>query len=775
MSSDLFKALPPLVQEAAIGMVAVDSAQRIVLFNGGAERLFGYRAEEVLGQPLDLLIPAASRARHRELVTGLAEGALHARRMEGRPAIRGLRKDGGSFPARASISKVRVDGETWMLAVLRNTAESGFLTEEPEIAAHVTTLLADQSGLGLVICDPSGDILKVNPGFSRLMGESPLNFAGKPFVLRVAAHDRAMVKGLMTQALDRGGFGPLEATLIAAGKRPLSVRLHGHVARGEEGDQLWVSVDDITARKEAERIRDRLAHAQHVARIGSWELDLASGEVWFSDEIYSICGLDRGTRVRNLEGAMDLVHPEDRESVRDGIARATAERTPWAMRHRVLRPDGLVRIVQQRGEISYGSKGEPLRMLGTCQDITDRVHMENRLNAAHRDAALVRDRLNEAQRVARIGNWEWDIASGSLWWSDEVYRIFGYRPGMIQPSYETFLSWIPDEDRVRVEAAVAEALQDRERSYTVRHRIVLPDGREGMVEERGRTFYDDDGTAVRMIGTCQDITEQMILENQLHQAQKMEAVGQLTAGIAHDFNNLLGIALANIELLEERLPASDPARTLLEPALSSIRRGAHLTGRLMAFSRQQDLAMQAVALSRLIPETEVLLARSCGKAVRLETVLDPGLPAIWTDPVQLETALLNLANNARDAMEGRGSLILMARDCGTPRLPRAREPGTAHPLPGFPAELRGSESGFVCISMIDSGPGMSAEVLRRVLDPFFTTKPPGQGTGLGLSMVYGFIRQSGGAMTLESAPGKGTGVHLFLPHAPLNEPDQATA
>ncbi len=250
------------------------------------------------------------------------------------------------------------------------------------------------------------------------------------------------------------------------------------------------------------------------------------------------------------------------------------------------------------------------------------------------------------------------------------------------------------------------------------------------------------------IGVIHDITERRRAEEmreQLRQSQKMEAIGQLTGGIAHDFNNLLAVVMGNLELLDMRV-SDDFSRRLIDQALHSTTRGAELTQRLLAFGRQQNLRAKRLNANELILSISSVLRHTLGDPVSVRTSLAPGLPEVEVDPGQLENALINLALNARDAMPNGGSLTIR-----TNYLRPSDE--MAH----------SSEHGYVVISVTDTGSGMSEEVRARVFEPFFTTKEIGKGSGLGLSMVHGFITQSGGHVHVDSVPGRGTEVSLHLP------------
>ncbi len=261
-----------------------------------------------------------------------------------------------------------------------------------------------------------------------------------------------------------------------------------------------------------------------------------------------------------------------------------------------------------------------------------------------------------------------------------------------------------------------------------------------------------EGGGRMLIGISRDITAQRSVEEQLRQAQKMEAIGQLTGGIAHDFNNLLTGIIGSLALMQKRLGQgrTEALERYAGLALASANRAAALTHRLLAFSRRQPLEAKAVDANALVLAMEELLRRTLGEGVVLRSVGAPGLWPTLCDPHQLENALLNLAINARDAMPDGGRLTIETANAALDEAHAAREPGVA-------------AGDYVMVSVSDTGSGMPPEVVARAFDPFFTTKPIGQGTGLGLSMIYGFVKQSDGHIAIQSEPGRGTTVRLFLP------------
>lgn len=275
---------------------------------------------------------------------------------------------------------------------------------------------------------------------------------------------------------------------------------------------------------------------------------------------------------------------------------------------------------------------------------------------------------------------------------------------------------------------------------------------------------NEEGTLLGFAKITRDITEKVEAQKaltqareELFQSQKMEAIGQLTGGVAHDFNNLLMAVLGSLEILKKRLP-DDPALTpLLDNAIQGAERGAALTQRMLAFSRRQELNMQAINVPALVSGMMDFVQRSLSASASVETRFAKNLPHVTSDPVQLETALLNLVVNARDAMAGGGMIVISAEEYFADKNTERLKPGR-----------------YVRLAVADSGEGMDEETLIRATTPFFTTKGVGKGTGLGLSMVQGLTEQSGGKLEIESQKGKGTTVSLYLPVADANDCPQSS-
>jgi PAS domain S-box-containing protein len=390
--------------------------------------------------------------------------------------------------------------------------------------------------------------------------------------------------------------------------------------------------------------------------------------------------------------------------------------------------------------------GHILDIMAQVGTLLGRVIERKRAETALRESE---ERLRQATQLAGLGHWVWDaIEERCLYCSEEHARIHGvsveeYLARASTPGGD--LSFTHPDDLEKYEAAV-KGLR-RGEAFDLEYRLVALNGETRFVREVARPVLDATGSVVREFGTVQDITEMKRAEEGLRQAQKMEAVGQLTGGVAHDFNNLLAVIMANAEILQTRL--GDEVRPL-QAVLRAAARGAELTQRLVAFARNQPLEPQSINLDALVANMSYMLHLSLGETVDIEIRLAAELWPAMADPGQLENAILNLAINARDAMPGGGQLIIESANATLGKSHTAKRHGL-------------SPGDYVMLAVSDSGSGMTPEVLERAVEPFFTTKDVGQGSGLGLSMVYGFAKQSGGDLVIDSQEGKGTTMRLYLP------------
>ena len=445
-------------------------------------------------------------------------------------------------------------------------------------------------------------------------------------------------------------------------------------------------------------------------------------------------------------GEMRWVHAEDVESVRrESAGLMSGGRTRSMNTNRNYTKDGRVVHCEWYSSAIHDHEGRLMSVLSLVLDVTQRKQAEEAL----RESAYW---LRESQRASRIGTYVLDMRAG-LWTSSETLdEIFGIEADYVR-DIAGWQQLVHPDERIEMERYFLEDVAGRGQPFDREYRIVRKsDGEVRWVLGRGALVRDDTGTLIVMAGTIQDVTDRRQMEEDLRQALKMESIGRLAGGLAHDFNNLLTVIngystlLAGSGLLHRSLKASvDEIRRAGE-------RASALTQQMLAFSRRQLLQPKVLDLNGVVRETERMLVRLIGEDIRLETRLEKRLWPVKADEGQLGQVLLNLAANARDAMPDGGVLTIETRNV------------VVAESDGPEAEGRKARPA-VMLAVTDTGTGMDEVTRRHLFEPFYTTKPAGGGTGLGLSSVYGVVRQSGGWIEVESLQGEGTRFAVYLPQA----------
>jgi PAS domain S-box-containing protein len=522
--------------------------------------------------------------------------------------------------------------------------------------------------------------------------------------------------------------------------------------------------DPVAQRPSAADERFRIAQA--AGGIGWFEWDLVTDEWEWTPQVAVLFGFDPETPRPLFTDWQPAIFIDDVPKLRSAVEQAD-QTVAYYVEFRVTHPDGSLHWIAGRGEITRSGAGCARRVAGVCVDISERKALEARLLALNeglegrvaervRQLAATTSQLEEAERrfqllidaVTDYAIFMLDPAGNVISWNPGAERIKGYAPGEILGRH--FSRFYTDHDRQQGVPQLALATAAETGKYQAEGWRVRKGGTAFLANVVISAIRDPSGRLLGFAKVTRDVTEQKKVEEQLRQAQKMEAIGQLTGGVAHDFNNLLTVIMGNLEHLERLTPAAQPTRRLIAAALRGASRAAILTDRLLAFSRRHPLAPEVLSVNKLVAGMSDLVRRTIGETVLVETVLAGGLWSTLADSNQLENALLNLAVNARDAMSDGGKLTI--------------ETANSHLDEAYARMNDEVQAGqYVAISVTDTGVGMSAEVVARAFEPFFTTKDIGQGTGLGLSQVYGFMKQSGGHVKIYSEVGEGTTVRLYLP------------
>ncbi|KKY52510.1 histidine kinase [Pseudomonas amygdali pv. tabaci str. ATCC 11528] len=516
------------------------------------------------------------------------------------------------------------------------------------------------------------------------------------------------------------------------------------------------------------------------AVVGTWVWDIIADQLTGDERFARTFGLCPKLCAKGLplELVIASIHPDDSARVDKSIEDALQNSETYRCEYRVLHEDGLYRWVEASGKIERDSRGKPVRSPGVLLDIDSRRMAEDE-----------RDRLNELLRIFTAA------VPGVVYAKDLEGRMLVANRGTAEligkpPEFfigKTDLEFLDDQQQARVLMETDRRIMQNNVSEQIEEQVNLPDGSAATWLSTKAPLLDENGEVIGLIGSSVDVTarkkaeeavrelnqtlEQRIeqavfereqIEDALRHSQKMDAVGQLTGGIAHDFNNLLAGISGSLELITKRLAqgrVGDVDR-YVSVAQGAVRRAASLTHRLLAFSRRQNLSPRVTNVNVLIQDMEELIARTVGPEIDIKVVAHDDLWPALIDHAQLESSLLNLCLNARDAMPSGGRIVIETANASIEEC--------TDPDHGIPA------GEHLSIRVTDTGMGMSPDIVAKAFEPFFTTKPIGAGTGLGLSMVYGFVRQSGGQIRVESVEGQGTSVVMHLPrHIAENAPRAA--
>ena len=503
--------------------------------------------------------------------------------------------------------------------------------------------------------------------------------------------------------------------------------------------KLSQAIDESRLSEKRSRISEAsLARAQQIAHIGNWDWDIKADTLVWSDEIYRIFGMKPQQFEPSYKAFLMAVHPDDRNKLEEAVQLAVTGNKPYNINHRIVLPNGKIRFVHEQGEIEFGDDGDPERMIGTVQDITERYMVEQeieKLFGAIKQAGeiiVITDHMGVIEYVnpafTRITGYTSGEAIGK---NPSILKSDLQDPSYYQEMWETI-------SRGNIWKGT---LIDRKK-----------DGSYFPVMMTVSPVKNDQGVITHYISVQQDMSEHQLLEEQLRQSQKMEALGTLVGGIAHDFNNMLAGVLGNTYLIRSRRKKGQDFDDLLDAIDEYGNSAADMIKQMLTFARNDSIELKPLNLSQVMHETCKLVRSGIPESIACSFKISDDTLKVMGDVTQIQNLLLNLANNARDAVADVEQPVI---EVSLQRFDADQDFMLKYPQAGHEAYAR--------IAVRDNGSGINPEHIKRIFDPFFTTKGVNKGTGLGLSMVYGAIQRHDGIIDVDSVSGEFTEFNIYLP------------
>lgn len=753
---------------ASFAIIETDARGIVMDWNPGATAIFGYAKTDMIGRSLASIMPERLREQHLAGMQRVADGG--ASRVLGQSLrLEGLHKNGNEFPIELTISAWESPDGPCFTGIIRDVtvqqrseelfeflAFNDWTKSTTEFLPALTEFLGRVLGVDYVIVDRlrPGGMVETVAIYAR--GEAAPNLEydlrGTPcsdVITRGLCHFPANVHKLFPEdeLLARMGAEsylgiplqdsrgvPIGLLLIMDSKEMPDVALA----------TALMKLSSVRAAAELERlahldvIHEKAATLEHVLRrsnLASYVVDYTARTWDGTPALHDLCGIDEHFE-KTFAGWRSLLHPDDRSNMLAHEIVLTREQQVIVDRTlRIVRAnDGEERWVHELGAMEYDAGGRPLRKRGTLQDVTAQRQTDAQVQ---RQAALI----NAASDAIYVLGLDGTVT----FWNDGAERMYGWSRA------EVLGRRISDIDvlaRSAIDTTRSTVLAQK--GWTGELHRHSKSGTAIAVDCRWTMLNDQSGQPNEILAIDTDITEEIQLRAQLQQAQKIESVGQLAGGIAHDFNNLLTVISGGTELALTKLEGESPLRDeLLAVRQASARAGA-LTRQLLAFSRKQIMQLEVLSLAELVTGLEDMLRRTIGERITLKVDMELDVGNVRADRGQIEQVIVNLVVNSRDAMPDGGVLTIAVRSARAADVPHA-EPGD---------EQRKS---MAIVEVRDTGIGMDAITRGRIFEPFFSTKPTGQGTGLGLPTVHGIVSQSGGSVLVDSTPGVGTVVTVLLP------------
>jgi two-component system, cell cycle sensor histidine kinase and response regulator CckA len=702
----------------------------------------GFAREEVVGRSVFDMTEAVGEEEHPKL------RKVHR---EGKPVrdveVISRTKTGEKRFSLYSLEVIELSGETCFLWATNDITERKRSEEALRESEALFRATFENATVGVFLTDTHGKLLKVNETFCNLLGYGREELEGKSIGDFAYRPDKDIGADYVAQAIaGQGSSLHFEKRYLHRDGRLVWVYLSTALLFDSSGrPQYFIThVQDITERKRSEEaLRESEAKFRAIfenSGNGMAVVSLEGHPVECNRALVKILGYSE-EQLRGM-AFTDYTHVDDRELDWRLYGELIAGKLDkYEIDKRFIRSDGQTIWGSLIVSLVSDSAGRPKYGVGIVQDITERKKSENALRDSEE---RFRQLVENIQEVF----WITDVQKNQMLYISPGYqKVWGRSPESLFESPRSWLDAIHPEDQERVRQA---ALKQAWGGYVEEYRIVRPNGSMRWIRDSAVPIPDTSGQIYRVVGIAEDITERRHIEEQLRQAQKMEAIGLLAGGVAHDFNNLLTAIIGYSQLAEFRLEEGDPLRFFVEEIRQSGERAAALTRQLLAFSRRQVMQPRELDLNESVSILAKMLQRILGEDIRMQLKLGPSPLLIEADPGMIDQILMNLAVNARDAMPGGGTLMIET----AARIVTDEESLT------IPESTPGQ---YVCLTVHDTGCGIAPENIDRIFEPFFTTKELGKGTGLGLATVFGIVKQHQGAILVSSQVDYGTIFEILLP------------
>ncbi len=599
------------------------------------------------------------------------------------------------------------------------------------------------SGLGSFELDFATELVSASERLLEIFGLQPgIALKREDFFRLIHVDDRARVRNASSVTLRGEGVFNEEYRIVRDDGELRWLHARAELTTDGKGMKRYSgAIIDITEQKtiqenlksSEERFRQVVETIEEVF----WMTDTLKNTILYISPAYEkIWGRSAEGLYSQPKTWLEAIHPEDQPRISEALSHQ-AEGT-YNEEYRVVRPDGTIVWISDKGFPIKNSEDVVYRIAGVAQDITERKQLKTELS-----------RFVELSPTVLYAIRVTPDSLHSTWRSQNLATLTGYNPSDPELNKaEWWMENIHPEDRARV--IEAHPIPYEIAHQVIEYRLRKKDGTFIWIRDEKRLFRDAAGKPAEIVGSWSDITERFLLETQMRQAQKMEAIGQLAAGVAHDFNNLLTVIKGNNDLIKAEVSASPEARDWCDDIEAAAEKARHLTQQLLLVGRRQSLQLKPLELNETLQQNVALLGRMLGEDVNVRFHGSDVALNVYADPGMISQIILNLTVNARDAMPLGGVLSL---ECSAKELDEA----TAHAIP------QARPGTYACFSVSDTGTGIPQEIMSRIFEPFFTTKEPGKGTGLGLATVFGIVQQHQGWVNVYSEPGHGTTFRIYLP------------